>query len=372
MRVSRFVPRLGSRTARAVVTRAFPVLALIASNAFAGQRAVVDPDGSLYELLRTHLPEVDFSAAGTPREHDAVLALRTTTPAGLLRLEVVGGSQEAGGCGAFSLERDAATATLLVACTNVREPNAGLRLAVHRDGAWTWREIASGSGPAVARNPKAVVTRQRYVVSDGNGKATEKSRTIFHVVWWEEGSSSRARYLPVFVEETSRPLDGLTAWSLDELAGAATPADAPGAPFGAVAFPGIHAEPEANGGVLVTFADLASRRQRVVRIHFLDDFVTVPPSGGPASPDEPFWRSHSPVGRSAGAGRLPVGIPQSAEVETRVSPEGVTTFFWFEGGGLRFVRSDDGEGAPARRVDLRPDLSEERASILLERLADKR
>jgi hypothetical protein len=202
--------------------------------------------------------------------------------------------------------------------------------------------------------------------------ATEKSRTIFHVVSGGRSSSPRARYLPVFVEESSRPLDGLTAWSLDELAGAATPADAPGALSGAVAFPGIQAEPGANGGVLVTFSDLASRRQRVVRIHFLDDFVATPPSGVPAPPDEPFWRSHSPVGRSAGAGRLPVGIPQSAEVEAQVSSEGVTTFSWFEDRSLRFVRSDDAEGAGARRVALRPDLSEERAASLLERLADRR
>ncbi|MBK8599097.1 MAG: hypothetical protein IPN83_26765 [Holophagales bacterium] len=50
----------------------------------------------------------------------------------------------------------------------------------------------------------------------------------------------------------------------------------------------------------------------------------------------------------------------------------MTTFSWFEDRSLRFVRSDDAEGAGARRVALRPDLSEERAASLLERLADRR
>ncbi|MBK8599096.1 MAG: hypothetical protein IPN83_26760 [Holophagales bacterium] len=292
MRVSRFVPRLGARAARAVPTMALPALALIASSALAGQRAVVDPEGTLYELLRTRLLEVDSSAAGTPREHDAVLALRTTTPAGLSRLEVVGGSQEAGGCGAFTLERDAATATLLVACTNLREPNAGLRLAVHRDGAWTWREIASGSGPAVARNPKAVVTRQRYVVLDGKGMATEKSRTIFHVVWRGGGLlAAGPGYLPGLRRGASRPprrTDGGASTSPR----AATLADAPGAPSGAVAFPRHPGRTGANGGV--SWDVLGPR---------------VPEAAGRPDPLPRRFRRHPALRRAGSSGRAVLAVP---------------------------------------------------------------
>jgi hypothetical protein len=60
-----------------------------------------------------------------------------------------------------------------------------------------------------------------------------------------------------------------------------------------------------------------------------------------------------------------------AQVGATISPAGITTFHWVEGGAMNFVRSDDVEGTATRRIVLRDDLSAEKALRLVRSLAER-
>lgn len=181
----------------------------------------------------------------------------------------------------------------------------------------------------------------------------------------------QARYAPIFVEDGELRIDAAKAWNLNEVAGAQGPTDSSDLPTSSYSYPAVQADPASNGGVLVTFANLFTRRQHVLRIGFLDDLVQASPPGVTNVPDDVWARGHVPIGRSGGSGRIPVRLATSSEVGATVSQGGVTTFYWEEDGALSFLRSDDPEDAAPRRIALRPDLSADKALALVKALAGK-
>ena len=366
MRRTRFAP-LPLLAASVLVAAA----ALVPLAAYADS-AVVSANGTLYEVFPARFGDVVPTPGGSPDAEIPVLALRVT-PSGLpARVELVEGTVDANPEDSISVELEESTGTLFVAYTKARGLMTDMHVALRRDGTWSGQDILSNRGYYfLSINPKVVVTRQRYATLDGDGAPVTRSRSIFSLVWWEESGPVQARYAPIFVEDGALRVDEVRAWNLNELAGAAGPTDASGLPLSSYSFPSVQADPTTNGGVLVSFANLATREQQVLRLEFLDDLVTLCPKGATRVPDEVWSRAHVPIGRGGGKGRIPEVIDTDSEVGATVSQAGVTTFHWVADGAMNFVRSDDDKAVKPRRLTLREDLTADRALRLVTTLAGK-
>ncbi|MBK9089035.1 MAG: hypothetical protein IPL90_08315 [Holophagales bacterium] len=345
--------------------------ALLCAPAFADS-AVVAADGTLYEVFPANYGDLIPLPGGAPETTMPALALRISPSGQPSRLELIDGTADYEREGSVSVEFEETTGTLFVAFTKSRGIAADMHVAVRRHGVWYAQDIVSNLGQYyLSINPKVVVTRQRYVTFGEDGAIVTKTRSIFSLVWWEESGPSQARYAPIFVEDGEFRTDSVQAWNLNALAGAEGPTDSSGYPTSAYSHPGVQADPASNGGVLVTFANLFTRTQQVLRIGFPDDLVKISPPGSTKVPPEDWARAHFPIGRSGGGGRIPLSMTTSSEIGATISQAGVTTFHWVDDGALRFVRSDDPEGASPRRLALRPDFSAEKAAALVKALAEK-
>lgn len=364
MKPTRFSPFLPALLAVAAT------VLLVAGPVFADS-AVVAPNGTLYEVFPARYGDVVTLPDDSPDSETPILALRVTPSGGTSSVEIVDGTVDFNQEGSVSVEFEDTTGTLFVAYTKARGLMADMHVAIRRDAVWSGHDILPNRGIYLSINPKVVVTRQEYVVFDAEGLPVTKTRSIFSLIWWEESGPSQARYAPIFVEDGELRVDAVQAWNLNELAGAAGYTDPTGLPVSAFSYPAVQADPTNNGGVLVTFANLATRKQQVLRITFLDDLVEASPPGSTSVPEEVWSRAHVPIGRSAGGGRIPVNMDTLSQVDATISQKGVTTFHWVEASAMRFVRSDDGDEAQARHLALRPDLSAEKALRLVKALAEK-
>lgn len=360
-RFSRFLPAFVALAAAAILVSG-PVLA---------DSAVVASDGALYEVFPARYGDVVTAPGGSFSANTPVLALRVTRSGQPSEIEIVDGTLDDQQEGSVSVEFEETTGTLFVAYTKARGFMADMHVAVRRSAAWSGRDILPNQGFYLSINPKVIVTRQQYVDFDDNGLPVTKSRSIFSLIWWEESGPSQARYAPIFVEDGELRVDAVQAWNLNELAGAQGITDPTGLPLAAFSYPAVQADPTSNGGVLVTFANLATRQQQVLRISFPDDLTRLAPKGATKVPEEAWARAHVPIGRSAGTGRIPLNLDTLSDVDATISQKGITTFYWVEGSAMRFVRSDDLEEAPARQLSLRPDFSAEKATRLVKALAEK-
>lgn len=366
MRPPRIAPLALSAAALLVSAILAPVPAL------ADSAGVIAPNGTLYEVFPALYGDVVVVPEGSPDAGLKVLALRVTPSDLPGHVELVDGTVDPNAEGSVSIELEETTGTLFVAYTKDNGLMADMHVAVRRDGAWSGQDILSNRGFYLSYNPKVVVTRQAYVDFDEEGLPVTKSRSIFSLVWWEESGPTQARYAPIFVEDGELRVDAIQPWNLNELAGAAGPTDSTGLPLSSYTFPSVQADPSTNGGVIVTFANLAIRKQQTLRIEFIDDFVALSPPGATRVPEDVWARGHFPLGRAAGSGRIPDVMDTGAQVGATISPSGITTFHWVEGGAMNFVRSDDPEGAVTRRIALRDDLSAEKALRLVRSLAERR
>ncbi|MRR12133.1 hypothetical protein EG835_06625 [bacterium] len=345
--------------------------ALLCAPAY-GDSAVVAANGTLYEVVPANYGDLIPLPGGSPETTMPALGLRISPSDQPSHLELVDGTADFEREGSVSVEFEETTGTLFVAFTKSRGLVTDMHVTVRRDGVWYAHDVLSNIGHYyLSINPKVVVTRQRYITFDEGGAAVEKTRSIFSLVWWEESGPSQAKYAPIFVEDGALRTDAVQAWNLNALAGAEGPTDSSGFPTSAYSHPGVQADRASNGGVLVTFANLFTRTQQVLRITFLDDLVKASPPGATSVPDEVWARAHFPIGRTGGGGRIPMNMTTSSEVGTTVSQTGVTTFHWLEDGMMRFATSGDPEGASPRRLALRPDLSAEKALALVKALAEK-
>ena len=354
---------------RATVTFAAAIV-LATGSAFADS-AVVAPDGTLYEVSPARYGDIVPTPGGSPDIEMPVLALRVTPPGRPSYIEIVEGTVDLNAEGSVSIEFEETTGTLFVAYTKARGLMADMHVAIRRGAVWSGQDILPNQGLYLSLNPKVVVTRQQYVAFGEDGLPITKTRSIFSLIWWEESGPSQARYAPIFVEDGQLRVDEIRAWNLNELAGAAGVTDATGLPLSSYSYPSVQLDPTANGGVLATFANLVTRKQQVLRITFPDDLTKLAPPGSTTISEPDLARSHYPIGRSGGGGRLPLNMDTLSEVDATISQKGVTTFHWVEASTMRFVRTDDVDEAQARQLALRPDLSAEKATRLVKALAEK-
>lgn len=357
----------------AATSLAAALLALCWSASALAGTAVLSRAGTLYEVFPAPLSEYDSSLAGTIAGRTPVLLLRSTPSAGTPSLEVVAGTRDSADEGAESVEIDEATGTVFTIYTKFQGLMSDLHVAVRRDGQWAEENILPNVGLYLSLNPRVVVTRQRYVDFDGSGGTVTKSRSILHLIWWEESGASQARYAALFVEDGVLRLEDTAAYNLNDIAGTVgTPAGFPDLPLSSYTFPVIQRDSTTNGGALASFADLVTGKQTVLQITFPDDITKLAPPGATSGDREVYSRSHLPIGRDRGRGTIPRSMSTQSTVSGVISPHGTATlFYWSEGNVLKVVGSDAPETASPLSIPLRPDFSVDRAIAVVREMAEK-
>lgn len=333
----------------------------------AAETSLVTKGGTLFEAFVEAAPTTGAGGAFTdpsnPRTN--VLSVRVTDSDGISTLEQVASQSDSVTLKPWAVEYEPTTQTLFVVYTQSSGLMSNVYVAMRREGTWSSRIILANPGLYLSLNPRAVVTRQAYVDVDSAKKPVSKVRSILSLVWWEENGSSQARYAAVFVEDAVLKLDEIQGYNLNELAGAAGPTSAGTLPVSAYAFPAMQRDPASNGGVVVSFANLANGTQTVLKISFPDDvtklLIEKPADASATSVAIAQARAHVPVGREGGRGRIPVNVDTQGDVDAFVSPSGVTNFYWKDGDSLRYIGSDAAEGAKPNTLLLRQGLSIEKA-----------
>jgi len=350
------------------------LLALAGLGLFAGRAdaasAVLSGNGTLYEVFSTSYGDV-ISGANSSDGGIRVLALRTTPPGGSPAVEIVGGTVNDFFKLDASIEFDDATQSVFIVYTRIRGFFSNVQVTIRRDGTWADGSFLPNPGLYISMNPQLLVTRQTYTDADQTGQPFTNSRTVLSIVWWEEASASQARYAAVFIEDGSLRLDDVTAWNLNELNLASGPTDNSGLPPSSYSHPGLQRDAGTNGGVLVSFANLATRTQQVVRLSFPDNLPTlVPPDGLTPGQRKSFARGHIPIGRSFGESRLPeqMDLPFQVLVGTFISSAGTPTFYWSSAEGLAYLR---GGSSTILTIPLRTDFPVDRALAVVRDMSEK-
>ena len=362
--------RVSRRLASTLVGLVATVCLGLCANRAEAASAVLAKDGTLYEVFQSSYGEV-IPGANTSDASLRVLALRTTPPGGAPEVEVVGGTVNDFFKLDASIEFDEATQSIFIVYTRLRGFFSDVQVTIRRDGTWADSRFLPNPGLYISLSPQLLVTRQTYTDADADGQPLTKSRTILSIVWWEESGTAQARYAAVFIEDGSLRLDDVTAWNLNELNGAAGPTDSSGLPPSSYAHPGLQRDAGTNGGVLVSFANLATRTQQVVRLSFPDDLPKlVPPEGLEPAQRTSFARGHTPIGRSFTETRLPekIDLPFQALVGTFISSSGTPTFYWNSAAGLAYLR---GGSSTILTLPLRPDFPVDRALAVVRDMSDK-
>ncbi len=365
--ITRRLPfRLASALAGLLVLATF---GLFAGRADAAS-AVLAKDGTLYEVFPASYGDV-VNGANASDAAFRVLALRTTPPGGQPTVEVVGGTVNDFFKLESSIEFDEATQTVFIVYSRVRGFFSDVLVAIRRDGSWVDGSFLPNPGLYISVSPRLLVTRQTYTDTNADGQLVTKSRSILSIVWWEESGASQARYAAVFIEDGSLGLDDVTAWNLNELNGAAGPTDSSGLPVSSYAHPGLQRDVGTNGGVLVSFANLATRTQQVIRLAFPDNLPKlVPPDGLTPSQRTSFARGHTPIGRAFTERSLPtqIDLPYQMEIGTIISPAGVPTFYWSTDTGLSYL---PGGSSSILTIPTRPDFPVDRALAVLTDMSER-
>jgi hypothetical protein len=255
--------------------------------------------------------------------------------------------------------------------TRLRGYFSDVQVTIRRDGTWADSRFLPNPGLYMSLSPQLLVTRQTYTDTDADGNAVTKSRSILSIAWWEQSRYSQARYAAVFIEDGSLKLDDVTAWNLNDLYGASGPTDSTDLPLSSYVHPGMQRDPGSNGGVLVSFANLATRTQQVVRVAFPDDIPKlVPPPGLTPAQRTSYARGHTPIGRSFTETQLPIQIdlPFEVQVGTFISPTGLPTFYWNSDKGLVYLR---GGSSTMLTIPFRPDFGVDRALAVVRDMSDK-
>jgi hypothetical protein len=345
------------------------VLALLGAPRAEGASAVFAKNGTLYEVFQAPYGQIITGANSTDASLP-VLALRMTPPGGQPTVEVVGGTANELIKFGEALEFDETTQTVFVVYTQLQGFFLDVHVAMRRSGAWNEGRFLPNPGLYVSMNPQLLVTRQTYTGLDAQGSPVTKSRAILSIVWWEESDTSQARYAAVFIEDGSLGLDDVTTWNLNELNGASGPTDNTSLPISSYVHPAVQRDPVTNGGVLLSFANLATRTQQVMQLSFPTDDPAGTTSGATTGSGRTANSRHNPIGRSFAEFALPIQIDLAYQVAvgTLISPSGIPTFYWSTGSGLVYLQ---GGSTTTLTIPFRPDFPIDRALAVVRDMSDK-
>jgi hypothetical protein len=347
------------------------VLGCVAAPRADAASAVLAKNGTLYEVFVTTYGQV-ISGADAADAVTPIVALRRTLPGLAPTVEVVGGSFSPLIKFGEALEFDDSTQTVFVVYTSLQIQGfiADVHVSIWRDGGWANGRFLPNSGMYFSVNPRILVTRQTYNDFDTTGSVVTKTRSILSLVWWEESALSQARYASLFIEDGALNVDTVVAMNLNELAGASGPTNNQGLPTSSYMYPALQRDLTTNGGVIASFADLATQTQKVLHIGFPDDYTT---AAWNASGKAANSRT-TPIGRSGRDFPLPtrIDLPFMVVVGTIVSPSDVPTYWWSQSGALSYLSGDTASLAQAAQtIPLRPDFQLDSALSAVRSMTDK-
>lgn len=208
----------------AVLFAALCVGPLMAPAALAQARdATVGPEGELYVIREGTYGEL-FPHRGLVDPENRVLALEIVRGEEPRQRLLVPGTETADRDDSASILLEDQSGTLFVLWqTMIRSIHSRLVLVGLRDGEWSDPIEISGSPFGWKSSPQLAVTRDTFRTVEEDGGLRRWTRTMVHILWWEEGPSGEpwTYYSPVTL------LDGVyVGWNpvyrLDELAGTST------------------------------------------------------------------------------------------------------------------------------------------------------
>ncbi len=312
-----------------------------------------------------------FELAAT--ETGSGLAVTTTAPSGNSVKEIVPGFESFLGTvtpGDIAFEET--TGSVFLVYTTNSGVYSQVGFAIGRNGNWVKGSLAPTWGFYMSMNPRLCLTRQTYIDVTLNGSKVEKKRSILSIVWWEEAYAGKARYAPIFVEDGALLLDSFRAYTLPQLLGEPEGPEDRTYPYSAYMHPSVEADASSNGGVRVTFANIASAKTIVSKIAFPDDLTAIDMSKVPPGQDRnSHARGHTPVGRTSSRTPLQREIDTTSPVYIAVSASGTPTYYWEEGQSMQYVVGGSPQGAPPVRLQLSSKLSKERAQRLIREMASR-
>jgi hypothetical protein len=137
-------------------------------------------------------------------------------------------------------------------------------------------------------------------------------------------------------------------------------------------FPSVQRDLSSNGGVMVSFANLASEHETVLGIGYPDDITKLSPPGATSATREALSRNHIPIGRHVRDLDIPTSIDLalSTSVGTVLSPAGMPTYFWQDGAKVKVLRGDAVDQPPIA-IPLRSDFSLDRALAVVRSMAER-
>lgn len=235
--------------------------------------AAVGADGELYMVRAGSygdlFPEESLVEPGNP-----VLALELVHPDQQREVLLIPDTEGADLEDSASVLFEDDSETLFVLWqTKINTIHSRLNLVGFHDGRWTENIEISGSPFGWKSSPQLAITRDRFNAEEHDGAPRTWSRTVVHLIWWEEGATGpRVLYTPVVL------IDGeYTGWNpvyrLDDLA------LAPGAPLAAPNYALAQApriEVGANGQtVVIGFVPAAGGELVTVALELLPGEISV-------------------------------------------------------------------------------------------------
>jgi hypothetical protein len=234
-----------------------------------------------------------------------------------------------------------------------------LQLAVYRNGAWTTSPLLPDGAFSSPRNPQMLLSHPVQTEEDEEGHATSRTRSVLHVLWWEEGTEGKARYAPAFLDEPLHAQE-LTVYDLADAAGESNASPASDAPDGAYLYPSIHAEGRSSS-VLASFSDLAHSRQIILRIAMPESIGRVGGAG--------WSRRRMPIYGVHSSGPMAPGAPNGLSVETVVGAGYRPTMLWRDGANVRYTRFDGANWSEVKSIPVTETMTEPRARALVKEMA---
>ena len=342
-------------------------LALAGTAAALEEKSLLTGDGTVYTFRAGTFEELNTTAYVLSK-NDSVIQWSARTQDGSKYGGTIPGSAGASTKKNLQLAYDETTGALIVLWKEEVSVLNVLHLGILRGFDWTISDLLPNLGFPHTFNPQLVLTHQTVHYTDSDGKDATRVRPILSVLWWEEASSMGARYAPIFLDETTSASD-VKVYDLTALIGSTAINSDFGLPASVYQRPSMRADGP-NGELAVSFTDLSSRKNVVLRITFPDGTETPTPG---TNPDVTTQRRRIPVVGVKSTGPTPDAgsLPSGAAISTLIGPSYSPTLFWSDANSVSYVRTDGKSWSAVRSIAITADLPFDRAMRLVEEMANR-
>jgi len=188
--------------------------------AAAASQTVLGDEGELYSIVQGPYGELFPNGAAAPAK-SPVLAIDTLSADGSHTRTLVPGTEDPEVDSSPTMVFEESRGTLYLVWESKLNPTTSrLLLAGLSNGKWNEAIEISGDVAPLKGEPRVVVTRDRYVKTVVDGEPVKESRTVIHVLWWEESDSGTGVYYTPVVLANGRYAGWNPVISLDDLASA--------------------------------------------------------------------------------------------------------------------------------------------------------